>query len=199
MSENIIYLVEAKSPSLPIDVQDFEKYITTSEEFKRFSQGVIDLEGADKNDPLFLRYMRKIERVNQCGRQDTSQEAPDGLQRVLESKKGKIKVGYTKLATSLIYVEYRGHYLRGFKVALQDLCLVEAMNFVPLDKSLGNGNIEILQHTKRKATKAIKVVHNEVQSVLYLVDAEFQSKEEMEEDKASPRDLDLSLFISPLI
>lgn len=73
------------------------------------------------------------------------------------------------------------------------------MDFVPLDKSRGDGNIEILMWNKRKATKGIRFIHNKIQSVLYVVDMEFGSEEEMQADLNDPKELNLGLIIGPLL
>ena len=73
------------------------------------------------------------------------------------------------------------------------------MDFVPLDKSIGDGNIEILKYNKRKSTKGFKFIHNKKDSSLYVVDLEFDTYEDMLKDIEDPKDVDYSLVIEPII
>ena len=73
------------------------------------------------------------------------------------------------------------------------------MDFVPLDKSKGDGNIEILMWNKRKSIKSIKFIHNKVQSILYVVDMELGSEEEVQADMENPKDLNLSVIFEPIL
>lgn len=194
-----LYLIEARCPSLDVDSKEFDNFITSNEDFKKFCQEVFDLEDADLFDPVFLRYIKRFERVSVCMEKVLEDRDIQGIQKVVETKKGKVKVGYTRVRENRIYIENKGVYLRGYKVFWADLCLVGAMDFVPLDKSLGNGNIEILQWNKRKSTKGIRFIHNKVQSIMYVVDMEFSSLEEMQKDIANPKDLNLTSLIEPLL
>lgn len=194
-----IYLIEARCPSLDVDSKEFDNFITSNEDFKKFCQEVFDLEDADPFDPVFLRYVKKFEKVTVCKEKVFEERDIQGIQKVVATKKGKVKVGYTRVRENRIYIENNGVYLRGYKVFWADLCLVGAMNFVPLDKSLGNGNIEILQWNKRKSTKGIRFIHNKVQSIMYVVDMEFSSLEEMQKDIENPKDLNLTSLIEPLL
>ena len=96
-------------------------------------------------------------------------------------------------------MECAGKFLRGIKGSWTNLCLVGAMDFVPMDKSRGDGNIEILIWNKRKATKGIKFIHNKVQSILYVVDMEFGSEKEVQADMENPKDLNLSVIFEPIL
>lgn len=125
--------------------------------------------------------------------------AGQGIERVVATGKGDIKIGYTRIRENRIYVECSGRFYRGIKTFFADLCLIGAMDFVPLDKSRGDGNIEILMWNKRKATKGIRFIHNKIQSVLYVVDMEFGSEEEMQADLNDPKELNLGLIIGPLL
>ena len=77
--------------------------------------------------------------------------------------------------------------------------MVNAMDFIPLDKSLGDGNIEILLWNKRKSTKGIRFIHNKVQSILYVVDMEFDCEDEMWKDMENPKGLNLGLLLGPML
>lgn len=194
-----LYLIEARCPSLDVDSKEFDNFITSNEDFQKFCQEVFDLEDADPFDPVFLRYIKRFERVSVCMEKVFEDRNIQGIQKVVETRKGKVKVGYTRVRENRIYIENNGVYLRGYKVFWADLCLVGAMDFVPLDKSLGNGNIEIIQWNRRKSTKGIRFIHNKVQSIMYVVDMEFSSLEEMQKDIDNPKDLNLTSLIEPLL
>ena len=72
------------------------------------------------------------------------------------------------------------------------------MDFVPLDKSLGNGNVSIPKWNKRRSIKSIRYVHNQVESLLYQVDKEFQTMDEVERDIESPAEVDISEIIGSM-
>ena len=73
------------------------------------------------------------------------------------------------------------------------------MDFIPLDKATGFGTVEIIEHNKRKSTKGVKYIHNKVRSLLYVVDMEFETFEDMQKDIENPRDVDYSLVIQPIL
>ena len=66
-------------------------------------------------------------------------------------------------------------------------------------KSLGDGNIEILLWNKRKSTKGIRFIHNKIQSILYVVDMEFDCEDEMREDMENPKGLNLGLLLGSML
>lgn len=198
-SKEQLYVVKGRNLSsynAPIS-----EYITTNEDFKRFCGNVIDLENTNKSDTLFSRCVESIEKADLLNKVLVEDRAIQGIQKVIETKKGKVKIGFTRIRKNLIYVlvEDDNRYLRGFSVLFADLCLVHAMNFIPLDKSTGDGNIQILKYNKRKATKGIKFIHNKVESILYMVDLEFETYEEMLQDIDNPKDINYALFIEPIL
>ena len=199
MEETPFYLIRARSPLLDIESTEYDNFIATNESFKLFCQDVFDLEGSDPLDPVFLRYVQYFDRVAVHLKKTREDRQIQGIEKLIDLPEGKVKIGYTRVRENLIYVEHKGKYLRGYQVFWADLCLVNAMNFVPLDKSVGNGNIEILQWNKRKATKGVRFIHNKIQSIMYAVDAEFATKEEMQQDIDNPKELNLTLLIAPML
>lgn len=64
---------------------------------------------------------------------------------------------------------------------------------------MGNGNIEIIEWNKRKSTKAVRFIHNKIQSLLYVVDMEFMTFEDMEKDMEKPQEVNIRAIIEPLL
>lgn len=198
-SDKQLYVVKGRSPisfNAPIS-----EYITTNEDFKKFCKDVIDLETTDKTNSVFRRCVTNIEKAEMLNSLLVEDRAIQGIEKLIETQNGKVKIGFTKIRKNLIYVYVKANdrYLRGFRVFFADLCLVNAMDFVPLDKSIGDGNIEILKYNKRKSTKGIKFIHNKIESSLYVVDLEFDTYEDMLKDIEDPKDVDYSLVIEPII
>lgn len=201
MSKDNLFLVSGKSPILECNRFDFCKYITTSEEFKTFTSEIVDLEKLEEGEvnTEYRQFVAAFERVILEGESEYEDRAIQGIERLVDTDKGKVKIGFTRVRENRIYVRSEDGFYRGIKVFFADLCLIGAMDFVPLDKSLGNGNIEILEWNKRKSTKKIKFIHNKVQSILYVVDMEFESLEKMQNDMDNPKELNLSAIIEPLL
>lgn len=198
-SKEQLYVVKGRNLSsynAPIS-----EYITTNEDFKRFCGDVIDLENTHQMDTRFSRCIESIERADRINELLVEDRAIQGIQKVIETTKGKVKIGFTRIRQNLIYVyvEEDERYLRGFRVLFADLCLVNAMDFIPLDKSTGDGNIQILKYNKRKSTKGIKFIHNKIESILYVVDLEFDTYEEMLQDMENPKEINYSLVVEPIL
>lgn len=199
LNEKSIYFIRAKSPVLGISEQDFDNYLTTNELFKKFCSNVMDLEKSEEYDPITARYLEYKEKVKVFAEHMKEYYEEKGRELIVDTEKGKVKIGFSRIIENRIYVEWNNVYLRGFRVNMSDLCLIDALDYVPLDKSEGNGNIEIIRWNKRKAVKSIKVVHNQVESIMFVVDMVLNTFEEVQEDIQSPKDLNLGLLIETLI
>lgn len=199
--EKLLYMIRGRSPILECTSSDFFDFIATSEEFKRFTRNVVDIDavlsGKPTDSPFGMRFFGKV--VTKRGASEFEDRAIQGIERVVETPKGKVKIGFTQIRENRIYVFDGAKYYRGIKVFFSDLCLVGAMDYTPLDKSLGDGNIEIIKWNKRTSTKAIKFIHNKVQSILYIQDMEFKTEEDMFLDMENPKELNLSSIIEPLL
>lgn len=193
-----LFLVSARHPSLG-SAGEFVDYITTNEDFRRFTSEVFDLTADNRGNELFRQYIRMFQKVQFVGTGLIEDRAVQGIEKVISTSQGDVKIGYSRVRENRIYVECEGKYLRGIKGYWADLCLVNAMDFVPLDKSKGDGNIEILMWNKRKSIKSIKFIHNKVQSILYVVDMELGSEEEVQADMENPKDLNLSVIFEPIL
>lgn len=193
-----LFLINAKHPSLG-STGNFLEYIATNTEFKKFTSEVFDLTDDNRDNELFRTYVRMFRRVQFVGEFAVEQQAAQGIEKTVPLTQGVAKIGYTVAKEDRIYVECAGKFLRGIKGSWTNLCLVGAMDFVPMDKSRGDGNIEILIWNKRKATKGIKFIHNKVQSILYVVDMEFGSEKEVQADMENPKDLNLSVIFEPIL
>ena len=198
MNEDL-FLVNARHPSVDISMTPFVNYIATNAEFKQFTSEVFDLTADNRSNALFATYIKKFQRVQFVNEYSREEESMTGIERVMSTHRGDVKIGYTQTREDRIYIECNGKYLRGIKGWWKDLCLVNAMDFIPLDKSLGDGNIEILLWNKRKSTKGIRFIHNKVQSILYVVDMEFDCEDEMRKDMENPKGLNLGLLLGPML
>lgn len=194
-----LFLVNARHPSVDISMTPFVNYIATNAEFKQFTSEVFDLTADNRSNALFATYIKKFQRVQFVNEYSREEESMTGIERVMSTHRGDVKIGYTQTREDRIYIECNGKYLRGIKGWWKDLCLVNAMDFIPLDKSLGDGNIEILLWNKRKSTKGIRFIHNKVQSILYVVDMEFDCEDEMWKDMENPKGLNLGLLLGPML
>lgn len=196
-----IFLLTAKSPLLGYGIDGYADYITTSQEFKEFTHSVVDLELMEEGvvNTEYAQYVKTFSKVEKIAEMEHEDRAIQGLVKTVKTSKGKVKIGYSRVRENRIYVAGNNRYYRGIRVFFADLCLVNAMDFVPLDKSIGFGNIEILKWNKRTSTKAIKFIHNKIQSILYVVDMEFDTETAMLEDIDNPKDLNLVPIIEPLL
>lgn len=193
-----LYMVKARSSIAPPEA-GFLDYIATNEDFQKFAREVIDLSAENPLNPAFSRYVRQFKRIKLHGETLVEDRAIQGIEKVVDTKVGKVNIGYTRVRENRIYVSAEGQFYRGIRAFFGDICLVNAMDFTPLDKSEGDGNIEILVWNKRTSTKGIRFIHNKIQSILYVVDLEFESEESMLRDMENPSDLNLSLIFEPII
>lgn len=198
MNEDL-FLVNARHPSVDISMAPFVNYIATNAEFKQFTSEVFDLTADNRSNALFATYIKRFQRVQFVDEYSREEESMTGIERVMSTHRGDVKIGYTQTREERIYIECNGKFLRGIKGWWKDLCLVNAMDFIPLDKSLGDGNIEILLWNKRKSTKGIRFIHNKIQSILYVVDMEFDCEDEMREDMENPKGLNLGLLLGSML
>lgn len=196
-----MYLLTAKSPLVDYGIEGYAEYIATSQEFKEFTHSVVDLELMEEGvvNTEYAQYVKTFSKVKKVMELEFEDRAIQGIVKTVDTQKGKVKIGYSRVRENRIYVAGDERYYRGIKVFFADLCLINAMDFVPLDKSIGFGNIEILKWNKRTSTKAIKFIHNKIQSILYVVDMEFESENAMLEDMDNPKDLNLIPIIEPLL
>ncbi|MEA4994173.1 MAG: hypothetical protein VB060_10155 [Oscillibacter sp.] len=199
MSKQQFYMVVCRSPTFYPRTPEFRIFITTNKEFIEFYQGAFDLI-KNQGERTFHNYVLMADPV--IVHTTTAHNESDvikGKQRLITTNSGKVKIGYTKIKEDRIYVEVDGWYYRGYKVTFHDLCLVNAMDFTPLDKSKGDRNIIIIEHNKRKSIKSIKVAHNIVASRLYILDMWFSTLELMNKDVMNPMELYLAKVIEPLL
>ncbi|WP_040660735.1 hypothetical protein [Oscillibacter ruminantium] len=199
MSKQQFFMVVCRNPNFYPITPKYRTFITTNEEFVEFYQGAFDLV-KNQGERTFHNYilMAKPVVVHTTTIHRES-DVINGKQRLIPTEKGKVKIGYTKIKEDRIYVELDGVYYRGYKVTLHDLCLVNAMDFRPLDRSKGDRNIIIIKHNKRKSIKSIKVAHNIVASRLYILDMWFRTLELMNKDVLNPMELYLAKVIEPLL
>ena len=199
MSKQQFYMVVCRNPNFYPITPKYRTFITTNEEFVEFYQGAFDLV-KNQGERTFHNYilMAKPVVVHTTTIHRES-DVINGKQRLIPTEKGKVKIGYTKIKEDRIYVELDGVYYRGYKVTLHDLCLVNAMDFRPLDRSKGDRNIKIIEHNKRKSIKHIRFAYNIIESRLYIVDMWFSSLKNVERDVLNPKALNLAWVIEPLL
>lgn len=199
MNKQQFYMVVCRSPNFYPRTPEFRTFVTTNKEFVEFYQGAFDLI-KNQGERTFHNYVLMAEPVVvHTTTIHRESDVINGKQRLIATSKGKVKIGYTKIKEDRIYVELDGVYYRGYKVTFHDLCLVNAMDFRPLDKSKGDRNIKIIEHNKRKSIKHIRFAYNIIESRLYVVDMWFNTLELMNKDIVNPRELKLAKVIEPLL
>ena len=195
-----LFIVRGRSGIQECSDEEFYDFITTSEEFKKFTRNAVDLDVQERNSVCDKgTRIQHFSKAIKKGFLEFEDRAIQGIERVVDTQKGKVKIGFTQIRENRIYVYDGEKYHRGIKVFFSDLCLVGAMDYVPLDKSLGNGVLEIILWNKRTSTKAIKFIHNKLQSILYIIDMEFENEEDMLLDMENPQELNLTSIIEPLL
>lgn len=198
MSKQQFYMVVCRNPNFYPITPKYRIFITTNKEFVEFYAGAFDLI-KNQGERTFHNYVLMAKPVVVHTTTTHHESDAKGKQRLITTEKGKVKIGYTKIKEDRIYVELDGAYYRGYKVTFHDLCLINAMDFRPLDKSKGDRNIKIIEHNKRKSIKHIKVAYNIIESRLYILDMWFSTLELMNKDVLKPMDLDLAKVIEPLL
>lgn len=193
------YFLSVKHPMLPLS-SDFEEYLATNEDFKKYCGEVFDLETKTEYDAIalgrILRAKKKVEFIQDTYFEDRTME---GFRRIIKTQNGNVKIGFTRVREHRIYVKAGDIYLRGYKVFLADLCLDNAWGFEPLNKLDNNGNIEIIEYNKRPCRKGIKYINNKLQNILFIIDMVFDTKRQMENDIKAPKPLNLEGFVKSLL
>ena len=101
-SDKQLYVVKGRSPkSFNARISE---YITTNEDFKKFCKDVIDLETTDKTNSVFRICVRNIEKAEMLDSLLVEDRAIQGIEKLIETQNGKVKIGFTKIRKNLIYV-----------------------------------------------------------------------------------------------
>jgi len=154
---------------------EYEEYIATSEDFKIFCNEVLDLEvDSDYDNFILKRYVRAKKKVKFIAETFNEGRTIQGFRRLVDTKKGPVKIGFTRFREHRIYVQAGEIYLRAYRVFLADLCTDNAWGFEPLNKFDNGGNIEIIEWNKRPCRKGIIYINNKLQNILYIIDAYFE-------------------------
>ncbi len=198
-TEDDYYFLTCKRPgSLK---KGFDNYISNNASFKRFCEDVFDLSTELEEQPThFRRYVPVCVKVEVVDETMIEKRALEGIYRVVDTNKGKVKIGFTRTRENRIYVKINDNlFLRGYRVFFGDLGLVKAMDYIPLDKNYGNGNIDIIEWNKEKNTKAIRFINNRIENIMYIVDMQFRTEKAMLEDIENPMEVNLTPIIQELM
>jgi len=194
-----LYFVSVKNPTLPLSTH-YEEYIATSEDFKAYCNEVFDLNtDSDYENLILKRYLRAKKKVKFIAETYNEGRTIQGFRRIVETKKGSVKIGFTRFREHRIYVQAGEIYLRAYRVFLADLCTDNSWGFEPLNKFDNGGNIEVIEWNKRPCRKGIIYINNKLQNILYIIDGYFETKRQMENDIKNPKPLDLECFIKGLL
>lgn len=194
-----LYFVSVKNPTLSLSAE-YEEFIATSEDFKTFCNEVLDLEvDSDYDNFILRRYVRAKRKVKFIAETFNEDRTIQGFRKLVNTKKGPVKIGFTRFREHRIYVQAGELYLRAYRVFLADLCTDNAWGFEPLNKFDNGGNIEIIEWNKRPCRKGIIYINNKLQNILYIIDAYFETKRQMENDIKNPKPLELENFIKGLL
>lgn len=196
MSEDL-FVISARSAEVDLVVNEFEYYITTNKLFNQFFKENTVLSPAFREDnPHLVPYIKEIRKADKIGEQYLENRAIEGITETI----GSDVVGFSRVREEFIYVKCQGIYFRGLRVFFADLGkLLKDGHFEPLDKSVGNGNIEIIVLNKRKEVSEVKFIHNKLQSIMYVIDLSFDTYEEVIEDMKNPQYINLSRILEPLL
>ena len=183
-------LIRAKQHLFSLKQNKYVCYLTDTEEFKSFCHGVIDLE-----NPEALEFQRNVSDVldtTLVGHGLYEDRRIQGIEEIVKIKSKKAIISFMRLSENIVYVlADDGFYYRGIKFVFGDIGLKTTDGYNPLDKYDDNLNpFEIVVYNKRKTVKSVKVIHNKIESCLYLVDFAFRSFEDVEEDMKNPRKTD---------
>lgn len=196
MSEDL-FIISARSAEVDLVVNDFEYYITTNELFNKFfkENTVLSSDFRDSH-PHLATYVKEIRKAEKVGENYTENRDIQGIREEI----GSAVVGFSRVREEFVYVKCQGVYFRGLRVFFGDLGKIIAEGHIePLDKDVGNGNIEIIVWNKRKSVSEVKFIHNKLQSIMYVIDLSFDSYEEVIEDMKNPQYINLSRIIEPLL
>ncbi|MBQ9097511.1 MAG: hypothetical protein IJY55_03860 [Clostridia bacterium] len=197
--EKDMYFVSIRNPQLPLQ-SGYEEYIATAEDFKKYCNEVFELDNNNELDDFLLSsYLRakvKVEVIQETYNEDRTIE---GFRRIVETSKGSIKVAYTAYRENRVYVRAGNVYLRGYRVFFSNLCTDNSDGFEPLNKLDNGGNIEVLQWNTRPCRRGIQYINNKLQNILFIIDAVYKSKKQMEYDINHPKPINLEKFIIALL
>lgn len=198
------YLLQLLSPHVSLHKQLSKVYLATKNELNDFSFGCIVLECDVVSEEVIstARYLKMYKEVNILGIREVHLTNLKGIEETVSTTKGNIKIIYTELRAKVLYVNVPSvTYLRGYYIEVRNLAKVTKDGYIPLDKSNGLGNIEILQHNKRCLIKRGPVyIHNSSKNIMAYVDKEFTSIDELNYDfKNDCVKLDLGAYVDAML
>lgn len=165
--------------------------------YRRYRTGYL----AGLDEGFEMGYSEGIENCpsQNCGHYDEGYDEGFNEGYDIGYSKGMSATPYTRVREERIYVRLGNTYIRGYKVFFGDLGLIGAMEYIPLDKNYGKGNVDIIEWTKLHSVKGLRFIGNKIQNILYIVDKVFKSEEEMNKDIEEPTELDISLFLQQML
>lgn len=198
------YLLQLLSPHTSLQNQLSKVYIATKNELSDFSFGCIVLEFDNISEEVIstARYLKMYKEVNILGMREVHLTNLKGIEETVSTTKGDIKIIYTELRAKVLYVNVPSvTYLRGYYIEVRNLAKVTKDGYIPLDKSNGLGNIEILQHNKRCLIKRGPLyIHNLSKNIMAYIDKEFSSVDELNYDlKNDYISIDLGAYVEALL
>lgn len=195
-----LFLIKARSAALNLTCNEFEAYITSNEAFNQFMKANIELSPTFiEENPKYRLYLQAIFSTEKVGESLKEDRAIEGIKETVQLDDSAVVVGFSRVREEFVYVRVQDTYFRGIKVFFGDLGKITNSGVIPLDKSIGNGNYEILLWNKRKLVSEIRFIHNKVQSILYVVDKVFDTHEEVLQDMRKPKEIDLTRILAPLL
>ena len=195
-----LFLIKARSAALNLTCNEFEAYITSNEAFNQFMKANIELSPTFiEENPKYRLYLQAIFSTEKVGESLKEDRAIEGIKETVQFDGSAVVVGFSRVREEFVYIKVQETYFRGIKVFFGDLGKITNLGVTPLDKTVGNGNYEILLWNKRKNVSEVRFIHNKIESIMYVVDNVFDSFEEVEADMINPQDINLSKILLPLL
>lgn len=193
--EEKYYLLQVLSPYVALKGQLSRPFISTIDNLQDFGAGLIKKGHLD-------RYLLACEDIDVLFVREVNKADIKGIIEAVETSKGTIKIIYTELLITLLYGKTSSEvYVRGYYAEFKNLAKVTRDGYIPIDKSLGWGNIEILEHNKRTLIKRGAIyIHNQSKGIMAFVDCYFENYEEMLKDYDNPEpNIELSCYLECIL
>lgn len=182
-------------------------YMVTQDEIEDVLGKTLTIGVIDTNH---LRFIRGWEEVEVIMVEDIEQdrekgeEGIRGIEQVIKTRKGKIKIVYTYIKIRVIYARSKRtegikYYYRGYKIErVRNIGIRMFDGLIPLDKNNGRETLEIIKSNKRVLIrKGVKYIDNELSSRIGYVETIVENENDL--NRLKEERVDISSFIEELI
>lgn len=195
--EEKYYIINLINPVLRIKGQQARTYLVTQERLEKVLGKCITLDKVDINHRRYIKGIEEVELIEEklIEREKGMKEGIRGIEEVVNTDKGKVKIVYTHIRVRILYLRGKNCYYRGYIIEkIRNLGIRMYDGLIPLDKINGI-TIEIKEHNKRtNIRKGVSYINNELKSYLGYIDKESSSKEGVKEGE-----IEKGLFIEEIM